>query len=317
MPAGMNTRAFPQQGLALVLVLWMMTLLTVIASSFVFSTRTEATLALSLVAQSRAEALADAGVNKALHELIARPFTDANRWSGDGRPHFWQFEDGNITIIVRDESALIDINSGARPLLLALFLHVGLSSDAAEALVDAVQDWRDSDSHKHPRGAEATDYLAAGLLHKPANAPFSGIDELRLVLGMNEEIYRRIAGLITVYSGQSGINPAIAPREVLLALPGADPAQVDAFVAGREAALATPGQGFPEFPPAQPFFSLNSKVLNLRVEARLPDGTSFVREAVVKLAPDPRRPVVYLAWNAPGKSLSASTVLLSREQNAP
>lgn len=305
----------PQTGLALVLVLWMLTLLTVIASSFVFSTREEIALTINMTAQVRAEALADAGIHKALYELIARPPGNPLRWKGNGASHLWQFQDGNVLITIRDEAAKIDINSASILLLKALFLHAGVAEQDADALVDASIDWRDPDSLRRLHGAEADDYLAAGRNYKPPNAPFQSIEELRLILGMSEEIYRRIAGLITVYSGQSGINAAIAPREVLLVLPGSDPAQVDAFIAAREAALASPGLPLPEFPPAQPFFSLDSRVLNIRAEAILPGGAAFVREAIVNIFPDPRRPMAYLAWHAPDRSQPAGTALLVKENN--
>lgn len=304
-----------QAGLALILVLWMLTLLTVIASSFVFSTREETSLTINMAAQARAEALADAGVHKALYELIARPPGEPLQWTGNGVPHLWQYQDGNILITIRDEAAKIDINGASILLLKALFIYAGVPEQEADALVDSSSDWRDPDSLRSLHGAEADDYVAAGRNYKPANAPFQSIEELRLVLGMSEEIYRRIAGLITVYSGQSGINTAIAPREVLLVLPGADPAQVDAFIAAREAALSTPGLPLPEFPPAQPFFSLDSRVLNIRAEAILPGGTAFIREAVVKIFPDPRRPMAYLAWHAPERLEQEGTALLVKENN--
>ncbi len=61
----------PSRGLALVIVLWGLVLLAVIAASFTSGTRTETMLARNLIENAKAEALADAGVYRAVHELLA------------------------------------------------------------------------------------------------------------------------------------------------------------------------------------------------------------------------------------------------------
>jgi general secretion pathway protein K len=70
-----------QHGIALVLVLWTTTLLTVIAASFAFSMRTDTLLAQNLAAAARAQVLADAGVQRALYEMF-KPIGDLQRIRG-------------------------------------------------------------------------------------------------------------------------------------------------------------------------------------------------------------------------------------------
>jgi general secretion pathway protein K len=60
-----------QRGLALVTVLWVLVLLALIAASFTHTTRTEVNLTRNLIEAARAEALADAGVNRAILGLLA------------------------------------------------------------------------------------------------------------------------------------------------------------------------------------------------------------------------------------------------------
>lgn len=60
-----------QRGLALVVVLWVLVLLALIAASFTYTTRTEVNLTRNLIEAARAEALADAGVNRAILGLLA------------------------------------------------------------------------------------------------------------------------------------------------------------------------------------------------------------------------------------------------------
>jgi general secretion pathway protein K len=290
-------RHFPvmQRGVALILVLWVAILLTVIAGSFAFAMRTDMQVVQNSVAIARAEAAANAGVHRALLELF-KPPTDAERWQADGQAHEITLAGAKVTVSVLDESGKIDINAAAIELLKGLFLSAGLKDEEAVALVDAVQDWRDADDLRRLNGAEEPEYRAAGLKYKPANAPFQTIEELQLVLGMKPEIYHRIAGFITVYARQPGLNAAIASRAALLAIPGATAEQVDGYMAQREAARAAK-QPVPLFPPAARFAGVSYNLAySLRAEARLEDGTVFVREAVAQILPDPRRPFTFLAW---------------------
>jgi general secretion pathway protein K len=289
-------RHFPvmQRGVALILVLWVTILLTVIAGSFAFAMRTDMQVVQNSVAMARAEAAANAGVHRSLLELF-KPPTDAERWQ-DGQAHEITLAGAKVTVSALDESGKIDINAAAIELLKGLFLSAGLKDDEVVALVDAVQDWRDADSLRRLNGAEEPEYRAAGLKYKPANAPFQTIEELQLVLGMKPEIYRRIAGIITVYARQPGLNAAIASRAALLAIPGTTAEQVDGYMAQREAARAG-RQPVPLFPPATRFAGVSYNLAySLRAEARLEDGTVFVREAVAQILPDPRRPYTFLAW---------------------
>lgn len=61
----------PSWGLALVTVLWVLVLLALVAASFTRTTRTEINLTRNLIESAKAEALADAGVYRAIHELLS------------------------------------------------------------------------------------------------------------------------------------------------------------------------------------------------------------------------------------------------------
>jgi len=284
-----------QRGVALVLVMWVAVLLTVIAGSFIVERRTEMLVVSNSVSMARAEAIADAGVQRAVFEIY-RNDNSPDAWKRDGTRYSMTFENTPVTVEIRDESAKIDINPAYEPLLRGLLVSSGLPDDEASRVLDAILDWRDPDDLKRPNGAEAPDYNAAGLLYKPANGPFQAIEELQLVLGMRPEIYRRIAPFITVYSRAPGVNTQLASREVLLSLPGATTEAVDEYLGRREAARAA-GQPLPAFPTPLPGPAAGfSMVASIRAQTQLVDGTAFVREAVAILRPAPRRPVTFLAW---------------------
>jgi hypothetical protein len=132
-------------------------------------------------------------------------------------------------------------------------------------------------------------------VYKPTNAPFDTVGELQRVLGMKPEVFARISDSLTVYSRQPGINPATASRNVLLAIPNTTPEMVDTYLAQRAEALATK-QNIPAFPGAQGFGGVAIPVWRIRAQATMPDGVTFVREAVVRPSPDPRRPLLALLW---------------------
>ena len=290
----MSRAAGSQRGVALVLVLWVSVLLTVIASSFIVERRTEMLIVRNSASIARAEAAANAAVWKAVHELY-RTDNSPDAWRRDGAPHDWSFDGVAVRVEVRDESAKIDINTAADPLLRGLLLSAGLKEEEATRLLDAILDWRDPDAFKRPNGAEESDYRAAGLTHKPANSSFQAIEELQLVLGMRPELYRRLAPSITVFSRQPGVNAQLASRDVLLAIPGVTAEIADQYIAQRDAARQQ-NQAVPVLEQAAAFAAGNSMVATIRAEARLEDGVVFTREAGALLRPVPRKLVTFIAW---------------------
>lgn len=284
-----------QQGIALIAVLWLTVLLTVIASGFAYSMRGEALAARNTMSIAQVRAAADGAVARVAFEL-SRPRNHPEVWTPNGTVHAWT--DGDIAIAAGavDEAARIDLNAAAEPLLRSLLQTVGaLDPDEAGRVLDAILDWRDADDLRRPNGAEAAEYLAAGRKYAPPNAAFESVGELQRVLGVTPALMTRIGDSLTVYSRRPGVNPETASREVLLALPGITAEQVDAFLVARQAAVA--GRlPVPPLPQAQALGAGVASVWRIHAQARLPDGVTFARDAVVRPAADPRRPLIVLLW---------------------
>src|SRR5512133_307767 len=133
-----------QSGIALVLALWLTVLLTVLASGFAFSMRTEALAVRNAVSLAQARAIADGAVERTAYELM-RPQI-ANVWKPDGQAHRFIEGEATVTVTAVDEAAKIDMNSAPDPLLKNLLIVIGGLNDAtAGNLVDAIDDWRDPD----------------------------------------------------------------------------------------------------------------------------------------------------------------------------
>jgi general secretion pathway protein K len=324
MPGGALSAVFPrgpgraprapssQRGIALIAVLWTTVLLTVIASGFAYSMRGEALAARNTMSLAQARAAADGAVDRVAFELL-RPRTAPDAWLPNGEPHAWNDGDIAITASAVDESARIDLNSAADPLLKGLLQNVGeLDPDAAERVLEAILDWRDADDLRRPNGAEAADYRAAGLKYVPSNSRFESVGDLQRVLGVTPALMAKIADSLTTYARQGGINLATASRGVLLAIPGATPEQVDAFINGRREALASK-LPIPAFPAAQGFAAGAAPAWRIHAEASTSDGVTFARDAVVRPSSDPQKRMVVLLWQqgatapAPRNGLPAAT----------
>ncbi len=286
-----------QRGVALVLVLWVVSLLAVIAGNFAFGMRGELQTTRNQLLAARARALADAGAQRAFLELL-KPGTDPMRWRADGVARAFGLDGVAVRVVIVPETAKIDLNAAPDALLLGLFRSAGLGEAESAALLDAVVDWRDADSLRRPQGAEADDYRAAGRSDGPANAPFETLEELQQVMGMTPALFRQLAPALTVHSRQPGIAAAAAPAQVLRALPGVSAEQVEQYLRQRDAAVAA-GQDAPPFAAGGVFvmpLTAGQATYTVRSEVQLPEGAAFTRQATVRLLRGAAQPVAVLAW---------------------
>lgn len=232
-------------GVALVSVLWVITLLSVLAMSISASVRSSTSAAHNLLDDARASGLAEGGVHLAAYHLLQ---TDPQgRWPADGtRNRIDMTDTDSISVAIQDEAGKININLAEGQLIRNLLVAVGVEVERVDHIVDAILDWRDGDSLRRLNGAERQEYEMAGLDYAPANKPFESVDELRLVLGMTGALFDQISPSLTVYSKHGGVNPLYASRDVLLAVMGNNSESVDQYIRLRESGAAV---GMPAIPP--------------------------------------------------------------------
>ncbi len=284
-PRSIPVRAAPARGVALLLVLWITALLAVVLASFAVLARTELRQSRNLFDTTRAQLAAEAGVARAVYELN-RPDL-ATRWVPDGRAYAIDFEDAKIDLTVQDESGKVDINAADGATLQALFALAGADEDAARKLAAAVLDWRDPDDLVQPEGAEDPDYEAAGLPYGAADYPFRLSAEIQQVLGMDYELYKRLADWITVYGGSGQPNPSFAPAELLPLYAGMTPETSQQFVAQRHALdpaqMQTSALTFPSDGRSVMVLS-GTNTYTVRSSAALPNGTSAAIEVTLRMS---------------------------------
>jgi general secretion pathway protein K len=219
------------EGFALVLVLWVLSLLTIMAGSFALTMQREA----GIVAGSRnnAQVLAVAESGLAVAELMLMNPNPQQRWRTDSSIYQIDYAGSKVRIQLLAEAGKIDINSADQTLLQGLMANAPIEAELQTKLANAILDWRDTDDLVHIDGAESKEYKDAGLSYQPRNKPFQSIEELQLVLGINEQVFEWLENRVTVYSGQPNVDSAQAAREVLQVLPGADVGFIDEYIAAR------------------------------------------------------------------------------------
>jgi general secretion pathway protein K len=284
------------RGLALISVLWVTTLLAVMAAGLTSSTRTERILARNQLENAKAEALADAGVYRAVLGLLDLDLETG--WRADRTVYRIELPDGEARIAIEDEEAKIDLNTAPLELVAGLFRAIGLDEEQAATLADRLGDFRDPDDEPLPLGAEDAEYAGAGLAGGPKDAPLIAKSELLQVLGVTPELYERVRRHVTVFSGSEGIDPLRASRTVLAAVPGMAPDMIDAFLGARleddPFALIEDEEALLD---AELYFLFSREIVyTVRAEGRTRGGAVFVREAVVELAADVGRPFRIYAW---------------------
>jgi len=227
-------------GLALVLVLWVLTLLSLIGASFLTATRSEMLGVRARIDAARAEALADGAVFWAIERLVRQELAASPAGvepALDGRPTRLSLPGGRAEVRVQDAGGLVDLNAAERPLLLGLLAAVGVPDDRAGTLADRLLDFRDTDSQPQPDGLEEAGYGAVGLSYGPRDGPLDRVDELRQIPGFSPALVRRLAPYVTTLSGARGIDPTVAPETVLAAVPGLSRADASNILGARAQGL--------------------------------------------------------------------------------
>jgi general secretion pathway protein K len=227
------------RGMALLLVLVIVALLTSLLTDLAFSTMVDMRLTETFRDTTRAYYLAKGGIN------AGRMILKADHNTYDSLNESWSIGvinypvgDGSVTVRIEDQDGKLAINSlvsGNNPQAimvdrfyrLLVEMDVGRDADPAE-MTAALIDWLDTgddpylaihtDGQNLPvAGAEDIYYRSLSPAYHCKNGPIETLEELTLVKGFTPEIVKRISPYLAV-DGSVAVNINTASAEVLKSL---------------------------------------------------------------------------------------------------
>jgi general secretion pathway protein K len=211
-----------RRGVALIMTLWVMILLSSIAFQFIYSVRTEINATRNLKEMVKDYYLAYAGVNLGISELINR--WDFNYIDEYGNMVFRNrgilleedkeppkrdnipLESGLISYEIEDEESKININFAPREVIWNLLRELDVEIEKRDIIADSILDWIDKNHEHRINGAEDDYYESLTNPYEAKDAPFDSINELLLVRGITKEIFDKLKKYVTVVGSNININ---------------------------------------------------------------------------------------------------------------
>jgi general secretion pathway protein K len=236
----MSAKGPKSRGVALIVVLLMVSIITALTIQLNRDTRSEVTGAANISDGVRLRYIAESGF------FVGEALLLADRTPFDALTEMWAntemialqseayFDNGSFRLVIQDEGGKIAVNtlvsgSAYNPPIRDLFLRLLtgpfflLDQRKAEELVDAIKDWIDPDDEVTGGGAEGAYYAGLPRPYAVKNAPIDCIEELLMVKGVTRELFYGtakspgLAQCLTVY-GDARVNINTAPLPVLRAL---------------------------------------------------------------------------------------------------
>ncbi|MCG8068592.1 MAG: type II secretion system protein GspK [Candidatus Thiodiazotropha taylori] len=200
------------RGVALILVLWMVALLTIIAASFSTQSKVESRLAGNSKAALQAKLLAESGFSRAVMELMV--ISPQQRWNFNGQLYPLQTAQGELEVSIRNASGLLDLNKASSDQLNRLFVLISDDPEERNALVDRLHDWRDADDLRRLNGAEDKDYRAAGYDYATAGKDLTSLEELAYVMGFDAARVNLLRPYVTLNSDTATVDYRFASEQL-------------------------------------------------------------------------------------------------------
>lgn len=201
-----------QGGIALIIVMVTIFVLTILAGGFALSMKVETKLARNASYESELEWIGRSGVELACYILAeqlnisSEPYDSLNQtWAGGPgsmatsnsplaqislKDH--KLGNGTYSIKITDLERKFNINTDAlsgAPLLEQAFIRMGVDVGEYPAIMAAIQDWVDADDDSHIGGAESDYYQGLNPPYMAKNGPIDDLSELLLIKGVTPEIY--------------------------------------------------------------------------------------------------------------------------------
>jgi general secretion pathway protein K len=187
-----------QRGVALVLVLWVIMVLSLLISGFAFTMHVETQITSFSRKQLKAEALARAGLEVAIMQLTL-DLSDPKEAGFDARGQAWATNEslyvdhllgeGSYNVSVVDEESKLPINRLTPEQLKRVVELLDFDPAEGDVIVDSILDWIDENDLHRLNGAEDEYYATLIPPYRAKNGPLDRVEELLLVQGVTKEVF--------------------------------------------------------------------------------------------------------------------------------
>ncbi len=195
-----------ERGVALIIVMLVITVLVLIAGGFAYSMKVETTLARYSNSDVEFEWLARSGVEMARFavgqqlKVPTEPYDSANQfWSGGHNITNEIFQDmtldnvplgrGTFSVKIVDQERKFNINAADDTVLRLALGLVGVDAGQIPAIADSILDWIDPDDMPRINGTESDYYMGLNPPYTAKNGPIDNLTELMLIRGITPEMY--------------------------------------------------------------------------------------------------------------------------------
>ncbi len=206
------------RGIAVIVALVAVTVLTILAGAFAYSMKIETRLAANSNNDEQMLWLGRAGVELARYVVALEnnlPYNSLNQiWAGgpgEGaetnsalyglKLDNYPIGENSVSVKIIDLERKVNVNTAQQqPLLIQQVLTV-MGADAGDlsAVSDAIQDWIDPDDATKPAGAESDFYQGMNPPYYSKNAPIDDLAELMLIKGVTRAMFK--GGAVTNTTG--------------------------------------------------------------------------------------------------------------------
>lgn len=241
-----------ERGIALLAVLWAVTLLELMALALTNTVQDEVRTATYRKEAAQAYAIACGGLEAAILALAYPPPENAEQppfwiWKKGQREGFVPFQGGRARLLIENESGKVDLNASSRAQVVRLFEARGLNAPAAEELAGAIVHWRTTDQPDDPDVQALDEYYQRAGIH-PRHGRFQSVEEVLNVRGMSREIFYGTVEVsrqgtiqqkygvgddLTVTYGAAPVNVNYASEYALRSAPGVGPDLAKAIISER------------------------------------------------------------------------------------
>jgi len=222
-----------RHGIALIIVMVCITVLSILAAGFAYSMKVETKLAMNANNESELLALGKSGVAMAQWVLAQQltisqePYDSLNQvWAGgrgsmmtSNSPLAEVFLDniklgsGSFSLKIVDNERKMNINMADQTLLDKAMQLIGVDAGDAGPITASILDWIDPDKNQHVGGTESDVYESLNPPYKAKDGPIDELNELLLVRGISEfpQIYWGGAiseRLPSAFQNRLGLQPA-------------------------------------------------------------------------------------------------------------